>query len=310
MLRFTIEKSQDQKIPFLDTMVRWDGNGISTTVYTKPTNIGRCLNARGECPDAFKKSIVSAYVDRALTHCSSRHLIHAELERIRQLLTNNGYNSDMIEECIRRKLDKFQNNTTLRRPEEECQKITLYYKMNYGTAYKEEAEVLQSIIKRGVKTINPETKLDLRVYCKPNQMSSLVMRNSTAPLKEMAAKTNVVYKFVCPERDCEPSNVCYIGLTTTTTRRRLQAHRNQGAIFQHYTDQHDRKPTVDELLESTTIIGTENSIRRLMIAEAVSIKLQKPTLNVQTSSQYVLPSTRRQRALERMTQAVGRSSQP
>ena len=311
VLKFTIEKSQAQKIPFLDIMVEKEDNEISTTVYTKPTNIGRCLNARGECPDAFKKSVISAYVNRALTHCSSWRLVHSELDRVRQLLTNNGYSEDMIEDCIRRKMDKFQNETTRRRPEEECQKITLYYKMNYGTAYKQESEVVRNIIKRGVRTIDPEMKLDLRVYCKPNQMASLVMRNSTAPPKEKAAKTNVVYKFECPERDCEPSNVSYIGLTSTTLRRRLQAHRNQGSIFQHYTDQHDRRPTVNELLESTSIIGHETTSRRLMIAEAVSIKLQKPTLNIQTTSQYVLPSTRRQRALdvERIANATNRNNQ-
>ena len=303
VLKFTIEKSQDQRIPFLDVMVKREDNVISTTVYTKPTNIGRCLNAKGECPDAFKKSVISAYVNRALTHCSSWRLVHAELDRIRQLLTNNGYNEDMVEDCIRRKMDKFQDETTPRRPEEECQKITLYYKLNYGTAYKQETEAVKNIIKRGVQTTNSETKIDLRVYCKPNQMASLVMRNSTAPPKEKEAKTNVVYKFLCPERDCEPSSVSYIGLTSTTLRRRFQGHRSHGAIFQHYTEVHDRKPAVNELLESTSILGHESSSRRLMIAEAVSIKLQKPTLNVQTTSQYVLPSTRRQRALDRISQS-------
>ena len=295
VLKFTIEKSENHKIPFLDTMVQKEGNGFITSVYTKPTNIGRCLNARGECPEAYKRSVISAYVNRALTHCSTWRLIHAELDRIRQLLTNNGYNGDMIEDCIKKKLDSFQNDDQARRTEEEYRSITIYYRMNYSTAYKKEAEAIRNIIKRGVQTTIPEEKIDLRIFCRPNQLASLVMRNSTVPPKEKEARTNVVYKFKCPEGNCESPENTYIGHTSTTLRRRLLYHRNQGAIFQHFTDKHDRKPTVTELLDSTTIIAQESNIRRRMITEAVYIKLQKPSLNIQTASYYILPSTRRQR---------------
>ena len=300
VLTFTIEKSQEDKMPFLDVLIQRENNGFNTTVYTKPTNIGRCLNARGECPETYKRSVVSAYVNRALTHCSTWRQTHAELDRIRQLLTNNGYREEMVENCIRSKMDKFQEDET-NSHEEEVRKIPLYYRMNYGTKFKDESQVFRGIIQRGVSTINPEEKLDLRIYCRPNQMASLVMRNCTAPPKEKETRTNIVYKFICPERNCESSETSYIGLTRTTLRRRMQYHRNQGAIFQHYTEKHDKRPTVKELLESTDIIGQESTTRRLMIAEAVSIKLQKPTLNVQTASQYVLPSTRRQRALDVLT---------
>ena len=298
VLRFTIEKSQDEKMPFLDVLVQRGDGGFNTTVYTKPTNIGRCLNARGACPETYKRSVVSAYVNRALTHCSTWRQTHAELDRVRQLLTNNGYKEEMIENCIRSKMDKFQKDETRRQEEEEDTTIPLYYKMNYGTKYQDECKVFRGIIQRGVTTVDPQKRIDLRIYCRPNQMASLVMRNSTAPPKEKEARTNIVYKFICPERNCESSEASYIGLTRTTLRRRLQNHRNQGAIFQHYTEKHNKRPVVNEILESTNVIGQETTLRRLMIAEAVAIKLQKPTLNIQTTSQYVLPSTRRQRALE------------
>ena len=204
----------------------------------------------------------------------------------------------MVENCIRAKMDKFQNEETNRHEVEEERKISLYYRMNYGTKFQEESKVIRGIIRRGVTTVDPDKRIDLRIYCRPNQMASLVMKNSTAPPKEKEERTNIVYKFKCPERDCESSEVSYIGLTRTTLWRRLQNHRSQGAIFQHYTEKHNKRPGVEEMLESTNIIGQETTTRRLMIAEAVSIKLQKPTLNIQTTSQYILPSTRRQRALE------------
>ena len=73
----------------------------------------------------------------------------------------------------------------------------------------------------------------------------------------------------------------------------MKGHRNSGAIHEHYTDKHERKPLVAELVENTSIINRESTIGRLKIAEAVSIELQGPTLNVQTKFDLVLPSRRR-----------------
>ena len=68
VLNFTIDRSNDNKIPFLDVNVNCSNNHFVTNVYTKPTNVGRCLNAEGECSEVYKRSVVSAYVNRALTH--------------------------------------------------------------------------------------------------------------------------------------------------------------------------------------------------------------------------------------------------
>ena len=88
-------------------------------------------------------------------------------------------------------------------------------------------------------------------------------------------------------------NQAYIGLTKTTLRRRMQAHRNHGGINSHFTTVHDRKPLVNELLDNTSIVHRESKRFRLSIAEAVSIALNHPILNTQTESDYVLPSARR-----------------
>ncbi|XP_076033080.1 uncharacterized protein LOC143020534 [Oratosquilla oratoria] len=79
-LTFTCEQSEQKRLPFLDIDITKDENGFKTKVYT---NVGRCLNARGECPPAYKRSVAAAYINRALTHCSSWTETHHELERIR-----------------------------------------------------------------------------------------------------------------------------------------------------------------------------------------------------------------------------------
>ena len=110
-LAFTCERSVEQRLPFLDVDISKQDRDFKTKVYTKATNVGRCLNARGECPVAYKISVVSSYVNRALTHCSNWTEIHRELERLRQLLTNNGYADHLIEKVIQKKLDHYAEPT-------------------------------------------------------------------------------------------------------------------------------------------------------------------------------------------------------
>ena len=60
-------------------------------------------------------------------------------------------------------------------------------------------------------------------------------------------------------------------------------------------DSHDRKPTVEELIENTQIVHKETNFRRLVITEAVSITIQKPSLNIQQEADRTLPSCRGRR---------------
>ena len=65
VLKFTSENSDNGRLPFLDIDITKQADKFKTTVYTKPTNVGRCLNAKGECPEAYKRSVVASYVYRA-----------------------------------------------------------------------------------------------------------------------------------------------------------------------------------------------------------------------------------------------------
>ena len=294
VLNFTSEYSQQKTLPFLDVLVKQRNGKFETTVFTKATNTGRCLNARGECPDNYKKSVVSAYVKRAFTHCSTWKDLHIELDRIRQLLTNNGYTDNMIEAAISKKMEEFNEQTTVTgTPKEE--NLIIYHHLNYSSSYREESQALKGIMNRGVTPKDPYKNIHLRIYSKPNLTSSLVMRNSTAPVGAKETCTNVIYKFLCPEEMCKSHAKDYIGHTSTTIRRRLLAHRNRGSIHQHYVDVHDRKPSLQELIDSTSIIHKESNYSRLLISEAVSIVTQKPSLNIQQETDTLLPSSRGRR---------------
>ena len=170
--------------------------------------------------------------------------------------------------------------------------LSLYHNLSYGSNYEAEVQAVKKIIDRGVQAIDENTTVALRVFCRSQLTASLVMRNSTAPRKAHRNETNVVYEFVCPDEACRPRNINYIGLTRKTLEARMKGHAYRGAINDHFTSIHDRRPKVDELVNNTTIIHREPERKRLTMAEAVSIVLRKPKLNVQQDFDYVLPSCR------------------
>ncbi|KAK3866905.1 hypothetical protein Pcinc_027588 [Petrolisthes cinctipes] len=75
---------------------------------------------------------------------------------------------------------------------------------------------------------------------------------------------------------------------------RMQFHRNQGSIFQHFTDIHIMKPPLQKLLDQTQILHKETHFRKLQISEAISITCRRPSINIQQAADFIMPSTRPQ----------------
>ena len=138
------------------------------------------------------------------------------------------------------------------------------------------------------------TEIALRIYCKPSLTRSLIMRNSTAPRVARELSTNVIYNFKCQQGHCNGTQ-SLTGRTSTTLKCRLQSHKNNGAILNHFISVHDKKPALKTLIDCTKIEHMESRFRRLQIAEAVFIYTRQPTINVQKAVDFILPSARRLR---------------
>ena len=108
------------------------------------------------------------------------------------------------------------------------------------------------------------------------------MKNNLSDSGTLAQdRSHLVYEFVCNEGECmssTPKN-SYIGLTTTTLKERLSAHRYRGSIFEHYRRVHSRNPQLEKLLESTKILYFSSDKFKLPIFEALHIRKFKPNLN-------------------------------
>ena len=102
VLNFTYEINVDSKLPFLDVLVESKNERFHTCVYHKPTDEGNCLNAKSECVDKYKNSVITNYLTRAYKICDSWQDFHNEVKHIKQVLVNNNYSNKTVDLHIKK----------------------------------------------------------------------------------------------------------------------------------------------------------------------------------------------------------------
>ena len=96
-LKFIVEKEKNNSLSFLDSLVEKEGTAFLPSIYRKPTFTG---------PKTRKVSLIKTLVHRALMVWSNTKL-DSELDKIKQLLIENGYPADVLLSCINQKLANF-----------------------------------------------------------------------------------------------------------------------------------------------------------------------------------------------------------
>ena len=92
-------------------------------------------------------------------------------------------------------------------------------------------------------------------------------------------RSNVMYAFNCGEDGCSAS---YFGYTSNRLSKRIKQHRySDSSIYKHFTVDHDKlPPTYDAFKEMFEIKYFSNEKIKVKIAEAISIKSDRPLINV------------------------------
>ena len=288
LLKFTHENSEDGKLPFLDIMVTQNEDSYTTTVYTKPTNEGLCLNGRSECPKRYLNSVIDAYARRALSHCSTWQDTHRELDRVSQILVNNGFSDFAINQRFKKAIDKWYNNQSASPTDASTTvNIKLFYGAIMHPNYKQEEQAMKNIIRRNVKPTADNTNVELIIYYKNNKTRTLIMKNNPRINHEKLKKHHVVYHFKCPVGGSCPHT--YVGKTTNKLSKRLACHLQEGAIFNHFMTTHQRRPKREEVINNTDILYNAPDDCRLSFMEALLIRKHEPTLNT-TNEVLLLPT--------------------
>ena len=90
-IRFSVERENSNKLPFLDVLVERNGNQFHCSVYRKPSFSGQGMSFFSFCDYRYKVNSIRTLINRAYNICSSYDLLHREFEFLKQFFINNGF---------------------------------------------------------------------------------------------------------------------------------------------------------------------------------------------------------------------------
>ena len=226
-IKFTAEQQNEEgAIPFLDTLPKPKGEGISVSVNRKPTHSDRYLDFNSSHPISAKRAMVRALMDRAENVCSDPEILAEEVEHLSKVLHYNNYWQWMID-----KQGKSEKNGPLIHPDRGHEiKKQFYVSVPYFHGL---SEAFKKIFKY----------IAVQVCFKGvNTLKSLLMHpKDKVPNSQ---KKDIVYHWECQADGCSSS---YIEETSRSLGERAKEHSKSGtsAILKHYTDFHHPFPSIE-----------------------------------------------------------------
>jgi hypothetical protein len=105
-IKFTIEKEQDESIPFLDVSIHRTRNNFTTKVYRKSTFTDLGTNYLSSTPFRYKMNSIRTLIHRAYKISSSFEFFHNEMLFLRSFFQINCFPAHLFERFLR----NFLNN--------------------------------------------------------------------------------------------------------------------------------------------------------------------------------------------------------
>ena len=219
------------------------------------------------CPVQWKTGLVLGLLHRAFLVCSSWSLLHAEIEKIIDILKSNGYPHSFLYRIVRQFLNKkFQTSNTHQTNQipESTKKYTFSIPF-LGTPSLLLKKKLVKIFQRYSFKINVVFhSFKVRNYFSLKDKSNRLLRSS------------LVYKFKCLG---DPST-SYIGKTKRYLHKRVTEHTHSGsAVHSHITQCSVCQP--HDIFDQFSVLDSANTDFDLQILEALHIIDKRPILNKQ-----------------------------
>ena len=105
-IKFSIEKEEDGRLPFLDINIFRENDKFATNVYRKKTFSGVYTNFKSFIPETYKIGLIKSLLFRCFSLCSDFIKFHHEIDKLKSILYKNSYPRDLVDKCIKELLDK------------------------------------------------------------------------------------------------------------------------------------------------------------------------------------------------------------
>ena len=263
-IKFTVEKSTNNCLPFLNTEIKLLGDSFESCVYRKATNTNVLLNVDAVCPMSWRKSLVFGAINRAKVICSSGESFYREIEKLKIIFFKNGYSNSffnrIFESFEQRKVSDDVNSTK----EEVDRRYIL--KIPY-------VGVVSNVFKtKLIKLFYDDLKVNIVPIFNTFKVSNYFSLKSQTP---SILLSNVVYKFTCL---CD-TNISYIGKTKRHFITRCLEHLETDKKSE--INIHIKRCKNCNLcnLDNFSILKKCKSDHEAKINEAICIKTEVPQLN-------------------------------
>ena len=249
-----MEIEKDNTIPFLDTSVSRDSNGLlTTTVYRKPTHTDQYLAYDSHHPQSVKRGIVKCLYDRAKHLTSKPSAISEEKKHLSSVLVSNGYPSPFV-----RKLRKTTRPTANKEPMQE-------FKSTVSGS---------TLHKRCIRLRFFAAAYSNKVYAPSSNQTQHLVRPKDA--LEPTKQDGVIYKIPC---EC---GKVYIGETGRVMQDRIKEHDRDIRLARTQTStvsEHANKTGHLPIWKEVKFIDRDPHWYTLRVKEAIHIRLHPNNIN-------------------------------
>ena len=196
-IKFTVEESVNNILPFLDTCIELKGDYFESYVYRKKTNTNVLLNAEATCPVNWKRSVIFGAINRAKRICKSHNLFLKEVSKLKGIFISNGYSNMFFDRVYKSFMLRNENATT-------SDKNEVNFKHMLKIPFV--GQVSHEFKSKIMKLFLSELRIEICPVFSTVKVSNFFSLKSRTPRQ---ITSNVVYKFTCL---CDTSLIC-IGKT-------------------------------------------------------------------------------------------------
>ena len=278
-IKFTVEKEENNHLPFLDVEVKRMDTEFVTGTYRKPTFSGVYSNYRSLIPSEYKVGLITTLLYRSFELVSDYSKLDEEIKSLKGILNKNHYPTGLVDKVIYRFLNnKFTQKTVVTTVPKRKIRIVLPFLGQTSLTIKKRLRDLFRMI--------PSCRLEV-VYQTTYRMGNMFRFKDCLPKSIM---TDFVYHFKCSCCAATYVGRCYrhkqvrfcehAGLSPRTGKPYKPTLVNASSVKMHMLQKgHPVDPDRD-----FTILSRGGSREILDIKESIMIARLKPILNGKESS--------------------------
>ncbi|XP_069701805.1 metacaspase-2-like [Periplaneta americana] len=235
-IKFTLEQSNNNSLNFLDLNITIATPTITFNIYRKETTTTHAIKKHSIHPITHKISKFRFLIDRLLTTPLNRDNYNKELNYIKQIAFENGYENQLINNLIQKRKTKLHKKEYTTLQPEKTQNKKQWHSLTY---YGKITNKLSNFFKKQNINIAPRTN---------NKLNNIIPNNTNhnEPLLNSG-----IYQLNC--KNCTKT---YIGQTRRNFKIRFKEHtsdfvynRNRSKFAQHLIEENHELANINDTLK-------------------------------------------------------------